>query len=1049
MGPLLLPAILWLAACSTGDVGIVKHDVDDDGDGFTVDVDCDDEHATVNPDAAEACNGVDDDCDGVVDDDAEGRITVYTDADADGYGDAGTAAFACELGAGQSLEPGDCDDQNDDVSPAAVEVCNEVDDDCDSRVDEDAIDVVAVYDDGDGDGYGDGATERLACAAGVGESTRGDDCDDAQAAVHPGAAEEDCADPTDYNCDGSVAWADADGDGWAACEECDDGSAGVNPDAAEVCDELDTDEDCSGAGDDADPGVEPASFATFTRDVDGDGYGADGGLTVTQCDAPSGYAAVAGDCDDYAATINPAAAEVCDAADVDEDCDGSADDGDTSTDPATWSAWYADADSDGYGDAGAGLLQCDAPPGHVADLTDCDDARDDVNPAAAEGCDGGATDEDCDGLVDDADSGPTGTTAWYADTDSDTYGDAGTVTWACAAPAGTVADDTDCDDVRADVNPGAAEVCDGTTDEDCDTLVDDDDSSVTGTSAWYADGDADGFGGATSVAACVAPAGHLATSTDCDDAAAAVNPAAAEACNGVDDDCDTLVDDDDSALADPETWYLDADGDGFGSSTTTTACVQPAGYATADDDCDDADATAYPGAAEVCEDGTDQDCDGGDDACPGVRISGTHDASGTGVDVRFRGASQGDSVGNFLVAGDFSGDGVGDLFAGTGIFVSPSGGLVVGWYGSFTGGLQNAQDYDDAVIDTITTRWNGSNFPDALTNLGDQDGDGIDDIGVHSQENDYPDYPQALLVYYGGFTGTVTTAMYDEFYVCSSSADGGNWDQAGGQHAVVCGDEYRTSAHDGIVEVYAGGSVVTTFTAATSGQWLGKSVAGGDDVDGDGIDDVWFGTDWSSLYHGGAYLFYGPQTGTISVTAADVTITGASAADYFGTPVKMPGDIDGDGVGDLAAASGYTDHNGRAQSGSIYIFTGPTAGASDSVYHARLDGAAAGAYLQEYDFGDFDGDDEWDLVVGTRWDHTGGSMAGAAWLQYGPLAGAYDLGSADASWIGDDDTDWLGEDVAAIPDTNGDGFDELAFGASSVDNGSKNSVGVVYVWYGE
>lgn len=612
-----------------------------------------------------------------------------------------------------------------------------------------------------------------------------------------------------------------------------------------------------------------------------------------------------------------------------------------------------------------------------------------------------------------------------------------------------MADATDCDDGRADVNPGASEVCDGATDEDCDGLVDDADPSVTATTAWYADGDLDGYGGATGVAACVAPAGHLGTSTDCDDATGTVNPAAAEACNGIDDDCDALVDDDDTAISNPETWYADEDGDGHGGAATTTACVQPSGYASADDDCDDADTDAHPGATEVCEDGTDQDCDGADDTCPGVRISGSHRPSGSGVDVRFRGAAQGDSVGTFLVAGEFSGDGAGDLFAGTGIFVSPSEGLVVGWYGSFTAGLQNAQDYDDAVIDTISSRWNGSNFPDALTNLGDQDGDGIEDIGVHSQENDYPDYPQVVLVYYGKSTGTVTTAMYDDSNVCSFSADGGNWDQAGGQHALVCGDGYRTSAHDGIVEVYAGGSAVTTFTAATAGQWLGKSVAGGDDVDGDGIDDVWFGTDWSSAYDGAAYLFYGPQTGTISVTAADVTITGSSAADYFGTPVQMPGDIDGDGVGDLAAASGYTDHNGRAQSGSIYLFVAPSSGASDSVYHARADGSAAGSYLQEYDFGDFDGDAELDLVVGTRWDHTGGSMAGGAWLQYGPLSGSYDLTAADAIWSGDDAGDWLGEDVVAIPDSNGDGFDELAFAASDVDNGSKNSVGSVYVWYGE
>ncbi len=1003
-------SLSWLAACTTGDVGIVPHETQ---------------------------------CD-------EGEITVYTDADADGYGDAATAAFACELGAGQSTEPGDCDDGNDDVSPEALELCNEVDDDCDSRIDEDPVDAIAVYDDLDGDGHGDASTQRLACAASASEATLGDDCDDALAAVYPGAPEDDCTDATDYNCDGSVAWADADGDGWAACEDCDDTLASVKPGAIEVCDEPDTDEDCSGLADDADPGVDLTTATTFTRDVDADGYGADGGLTLTQCDAPTGYAAVAGDCDDYAAAINPAATELCDTDDVDEDCDAVADDVDPSTDAATWNTWYADADSDAYGDPAVSLSQCNAPAGHVALANDCDDGRADVNPAASEACDGGLTDEDCDGLVDDADAAPSGTTAWCADTDADAHGDAAVVSWACAAPVGTVADATDCDDSRADVNPLAPELCDGgATDEDCDSLVDDDDPSVAGTSAWYADADTDGYAGESSVAACVAPMGYLATTTDCDDSKDAVNPAAAEACNGIDDDCDTLIDDDDSAVVDPSTWYLDADSDGYGGNSTTAACERPAGYLDADDDCDDGDAAAYPGAAEVCEDGTDQDCDGADDSCPGVRISGTHSPSGTGVDVRYRGVSQGDEVGGHLVAGEFSGDGAGDLFASTGIFVSPREGLIVGWYGAFTAGLQGPQDDDDASIDSTSNSWSGSNFPTSLTNLGDQDGDGIDDIGVHSQENDYPDYPQVVLVYFGGFTGTVTTSMYDESYVCASSADAGNWDQVGGGSALICGDDYRTSSRDGIVEVYAGGSVVTTFTPAISAQYLGRSVAGGDDVDGDGIDDVWFGTSWdAATYSGAAYLFYGPQTGSISVSAADVTITGTTS-EYFGTPVSMPGDIDGDGLGDVVGASYYAGHNGRAGSGSLYVFADPSSGDSDTVYHARLDGPDAGVYLQEHDLGDFDGDGALDLVAGSRYDDTAGSMAGAVWLQYGPLAGTYDLASADATWLGDDDSDWLGEAVTAIPDSNGDGFDELAFGASAVDDGSDNSVGTVYVWYGE
>jgi hypothetical protein len=97
-------------------------------------------------------------------------------------------------------------------------------------------------------------------------------------------------------------------------------------------------------------------------DLDLDGWAGDAGASVTRCDAPAGYVASTGDCDDADSAANPGAAEVCDPADVDEDCDGAADDADASTDPSTASRWYPDVDTDGYGDADGALARCDAPP---------------------------------------------------------------------------------------------------------------------------------------------------------------------------------------------------------------------------------------------------------------------------------------------------------------------------------------------------------------------------------------------------------------------------------------------------------------------------------------------------------------------------------------------------------------------------------------------------------------------------------------------------------------------------------------------------------------
>ncbi|MFH1469677.1 MAG: MopE-related protein [Pseudomonadota bacterium] len=440
-------------------------------------------------------------------------------------------------------ERSDCDDADPAVHPGAAETCDGVDDDCDGFVDGDDPDLTdgdEFYADADADGYGDAAAVVIAC-------------DQPEGAV---------PDATD----------------------CDDGDAGVNPGAAEVCDGVD--QDCDGEVDEdaVDPGA-------WYADADGDGYG-DAGASVAACAQPTGTVADDTDCDDAEPGVNPGAAEVCDG--VDQDCDGEVDE--DALDAATW---YADADSDGYGDAGAVVAACAQPTGTVADDTDCDDTEPGVNPGVAEVCDG--VDQDCDGEVDEE---ALDAATWYADADSDGYGDAGAAVAACAQPTGTVADDTDCDDAEPGVNPGAAEVCDGV-DQDCDGDVDE---AAVDMGTWYADADGDGYGDdATATMACTWPTGTVSTAGDCDDGEPGVNPGAAEVCDGVDQDCDGDVDEE---ATDAGTWYADADGDSYGDpGAAVSACTQPSGTVSDATDCDDADASAHPGATEYC-DGVDTDCDG-------------------------------------------------------------------------------------------------------------------------------------------------------------------------------------------------------------------------------------------------------------------------------------------------------------------------------------------------------------------------------------------------------------------------------------------------------
>jgi len=409
---------------TVAETGVTREE-DQDRDGSPAEEDCDDADASVHPGAEETCDGLDNDCDGLIDDadpDLSGG-TWYTDGDDDGYGDDASATLSCTQPAGTIATGGDCDDADPNYHPGADEGdCADPNDyNCDgstgmddgdgdgSPACQDCDDADASisgesswYTDGDGDGYGDDATATLACFGDEGQVATGGDCDDADTSYHPGADEGDCTDPDDYNCDGSVAYADADGDGFAACEDCDDGDSAVYPDATEVCDGVD--DDCDGLVDDDDDGV--TDQTSWYADGDSDHYGS--GTAVVACDAPRGYVGTPGDCDDASSSVNPGALETCDG--VDDDCDGLVDDDDSSLGGGT--LYYPDADSDGYGASSGSTRKCSAPAGYATSAGDCDDADADINPGQSETCD--ALDNDCSGDIDDGGVCPC-TVDWYDD----------------------------------------------------------------------------------------------------------------------------------------------------------------------------------------------------------------------------------------------------------------------------------------------------------------------------------------------------------------------------------------------------------------------------------------------------------------------------------------------------------------------------------------------------------------------------------------------------------------------------------------------------------
>ncbi len=385
---LFVSSLLFGLGCPTesldpkDDTGPGEQRVDADADGWFEDEDCDDLDPDVNPGEEEVCNEIDDDCDELVD---EGVAdTWYRDADQDGYGDPDATTEACDSPDGYTPFGTDCDDSDAEVYPSAPEECNDIDDNCDGDVDEGLL--TDWYGDGDGDGYGDSDDVVSACTAPDGYVEYGGDCDDGDTTYHPGAAETDCSEPNDYDCDGHVGYEDSDGDGWAACEECDDGEADINPDADEYCDGFDN--DCDSLID------EDAALdaSRWYLDADGDGYGSPRAAT-TACYQPSGYVSDGSDCDDVNADIYPGADEYCN--DEDDDCDGTIDE-DGALDAPTW---YQDGDGDGYGDDSVTDVGCDASSGYVAVGGDCDDGDAGVSPGEAEVCD--LVDQDCDGAVND------------------------------------------------------------------------------------------------------------------------------------------------------------------------------------------------------------------------------------------------------------------------------------------------------------------------------------------------------------------------------------------------------------------------------------------------------------------------------------------------------------------------------------------------------------------------------------------------------------------------------------------------------------------------
>lgn len=277
--------------------------------------------------------------------------------------------------------------------------------------------------------------------------------------------------------------------------------------------------------------------------------------------------------------------------------------------------WYKDTDGDGYSD---GTIQVsDVQPGNdyyeASELTavsgDDNDNDSTIFPGAIETC-GDGKDNNQDGNIDE-DCPVTETKTWYKDSDGDGYSD-GTSQISTSRPSSTYYEASelhsaagDCDDTDDSINPGATEIADDKIDQDC-TGYD--------LTTWYKDTDGDSYSDGSSQIAEVQPSSYYesyelnATSGDCDDNNFSINPGEAEiADDGIDQDC---------SGKDLKTWYKDEDGDGYSDGSTQLAASKPNSnyYAESEliassGDCVDINSSINPGAAEICGDEIDNNCD--------------------------------------------------------------------------------------------------------------------------------------------------------------------------------------------------------------------------------------------------------------------------------------------------------------------------------------------------------------------------------------------------------------------------------------------------------
>ncbi len=668
-------------------------------------------------------------------------------------------------------------------------------------------------------------------------------------------------------------------------------------------------------------------------DQDGDGFGANA------------------DCDDGNAGVRPDGVEQPYDG-LDNDCDPSTPDD--------------DLDGDGY------IFE-----------QDCDDDDPASYPGGDEYCDG--ADNDCDG---DVDENALDTLAWYADYDSDGYGDPENQTLACEAPPAYVADDSDCNDDDPEIHPGADEPWDGV-DNDCDGDIDEEGGAPQ--FDWYHDGDGDGFGDPyDAVKDKEQPYGYVPNDEDCDDTDDLIYPDADERCNGLDDDCDVQVDEDGACLGLDIAQHYDDWWTGDSSSDA-------AGYSLA-------------GGVDLTDDGTHDFVIG----APGTSGGGSFYfmpgeylgyATGIALDLAsssgeitwaktMSGAELGNDVALFR---DIDGDGSADF--GAGAPGADGSGLVVIW-------MSSVEDYSYISLTGGLSEMGG------VAPAGDVDNDGLSDVLVGAPGAEFENGDEGMAEI---FLGDTSEQLAEGIYFYGHSANdelgsevgsAGDVDGDGLDDSLLAGRGYPGGDRTGGIWMILGRPVWLGvqadlydadhfFMGVSEGDHAGHALEGGQDFDSDGYEDFVItapyadatgsGTGEVYLWRGGA--LWASSGASWSMASAPTTFVGEDADDRAGYAVELMPDFDGDGAVDLAVGAPYVSTLGSLR-GKVYMLSGGI----------------------------------------------------------GMWVGSCDLADASVTWLGEDPGDHLGWSLAG-GDADADGLSDLLMGAEGADDNGSDS-GSIYLVLG-